>query len=466
MRLSYYSEGLHPENIRPPLDIGFSISLLNGNNDVNIEFIDTKLKEYSDEDLVKFADVKDIDIVFIKCQTPVVERAKDISKEFKNKTKVQNVILFGQHPTISPETFLYDNSYVDFCIKGEPETVIPELVNKIDKLDDMDKIDGVCYYDDSTGEIVDNGFNKIDDFKSLPQPDHSHFLNKGYSDVLPMRTNFRKKYGYVITSRGCPFNCVYCSPTLRVTYGKDMRYRDPIEIVDEIEDLYEQGVNVVVFKDDLFTFSEDHVISICKEIIDRDIDISWFAQTRSDCLNEKMLYYMRKSGCKTLGIGVESGSEEILKRLDKDETKDDARKAFDLAKKYDIEVVGYFLLNNPGETKEDALKTIKFCDELDPDMIQVAFLTPYPGSPVYEEICKNDDIEYEKFLHYNDLPYNCSDISDEQLFELQNFFYKRFYLSFGFMKKFILRSIRTLPFSIFENFRIVKMGLKFLYKKI
>lgn len=462
LRTSYYGDDSHPENVRAPLDIGYCISILEEKG-FETDFIDMKAEEISVDNIIDQVVEKGFNTVFVQVETPCVRMSKELAEKIKKRAENIDIVFFGQHPSVSPETFLYEGSPIDFCIRGEPEAVVGELKEKMKLNKGFEDLEGVSYFSDGNVKLTKTV--KVENLDGLPFPKHSLFLNDSYGDVLPLGVNHRKtKFGYILSSRGCPFDCVYCSPTLRVTYGKRMRSRSAESVVDEIEMLVEKGVNVICFKDDMFTFSEKHVESICDEIIERGVDVNWFVQTRPDCISEKVFHKMREAGCKTVSFGVESGSPRILDLLKKGDEKEDVREAFRLAKQAGLNTVGYFMLGNPTENLEEMKKTLRFAKELKPDMIQVAFFTPYPGSEAYEEYRSSIGKDFGEYHHYNKITYNPSDVDDKTLMKFQKRFYISYFLSVGFLANFLKRKIRN-GFDLSLELFYFKKGLKFLFSK-
>jgi len=144
-------------------------------------------------------------------------------------------------------------------------------------------------------------------------------------------------------------------------------------------------------------------------------------------MDEELALNMRAAGCRAVTMGIESGDERILMLLKKGETKEQMRKAVTALKKAGLVTTLFFMLGNPTESDEDIKATYEFMRELAPFMIQVAFFTPYPGSAYYDET--RPDTDFSRLSHYNDLPYNASNVSDEKLLEWQKRFYRSHYLS-------------------------------------
>jgi len=450
----------HPENVRAPLDIGYSASLLESKGHKTY-FIDMKAQFYSLEDIKSKVDRWQPDLVLIKSQTPSFNLTLNLAKTLKEGSHEVDVGVFGQHATIMPSSFLSSNSSIDYCLLGEPEATVVDLVEAVASGEPLKSISRLVLGREEERQGKEMGV--VADLDQLPRPKHEWFLDDCYHDYLPLSVKDKKKYGYVLSSRGCPYDCFYCSPTLRVSYGSRFRTRSPPQVVDEMEYLQDQGVNVIVFKDDLLTFSKQHTLALCREIRQRDLDVKWFAQTRADSLDRDIMLSMKCAGCETVGIGVESGSSRILNLLNKKESKKDIRRVFKLAKKHNIKTVGFFMVGSPTERGQELLETLKFCKELQPDMIQVAFFTPYPGSQAYEQYLADREVSFSDYSHYNQLIYNPSRVADDALRKFQKKFYWHYLSSPGFLLNFSRQKIRSLLFNLKLDTSFLKKAVKFLY---
>jgi radical SAM superfamily enzyme YgiQ (UPF0313 family) len=304
----------------------------------------------------------------------------------------------------------------------------------------------------------------IKNLDKLPFPKHDWFLNGRYLAFYPIKILKRIRWGFVESSRGCPYKCIFCSPTLRISFGKRYRVRSAENVVDEIEYLVSRGVNVIKFVDDEFTLDRERIEKLCDEIIKRKIKIKWIAQGRVGNLDRKIIKKMKMAGCSTLCFGVESGSDRILKLLKKDQTTEQIKKIFKLCKEYGILTVAYFLIGCPTETKEEILQTYKLCKEINPIMIQVAFFTPYPGSPYYEKINSNERPSFDKFSHYNAIACNLSNVNSRELLKMQKRFYTRWLLDFRFLFNYLRIITPLLLLNFKDYFRFYWKSLNFLLR--
>ncbi len=236
------------------------------------------------------------------------------------------------------------------------------------------RVDNLIYRKD--GNII-SGERTISrkDFQ-IPIPRHELFPISKYR--LP--TAQRKPISTVLTTFGCPFKCRFC---IGSTVGYKRRATE--NVIEELEHISSLGIKEVLFADFTFTADKKHVMEICNQMVGKQIDITWSCNAHSRNLDEEMLLMMKRAGCHTVQIGVESGSEEILKKYLKSTTRETVIRAFNLCKKLKIKALGYFIIGLPGEDKNSVLQTIKFAKELAPDFASFAIATPDIGTPLWEE---------------------------------------------------------------------------------
>ena len=210
----------------------------------------------------------------------------------------------------------------------------------------------------------------------------------------------------MITSRGCPFNCGYCDQSV---FGRKWRCHSPEYVISEISYLKKQyGIDFISFEDDNFLLSKQRTIEICRGMIGKSLNIEWSCLGRVNEVDDEVLSLMRQAGCKTVYIGIESGSERILKLINKRLSIDEYRKGIKLIKKYGINVTGSFILGVPSETKEDIDRTIDLALSLPLDGISFFTYTPYPKTPLRELAFKHGKIsdEWKNYSgHPSSLPF-------------------------------------------------------------
>jgi radical SAM superfamily enzyme YgiQ (UPF0313 family) len=451
----------HPQQVTPSLSVCYSAAILEKKGH-ETTLIDTFTDRYTKEKIIKEVTFTKPDVVIMDVNTSTSNLALKVAKSIKNRTDIP-ILLIGQHPTAKPETFLFENSPVDLCIREEPENTLEVLFDNFEKeIGQLVEIRGISFFDNKRKKIVSTKRREtIRDLDSLPFPKHELYMDKRYTFYFPMMIKEKMRIGFMITSRGCPYSCIFCSPALRVSYGKEYRERTEKNIVDEIEFLISKfKVNAIYFQDDNFTYDKKRVEKICDEIIKRKVDITWSAQGRVDQISKGMVKKMKKAGCSSLSFGIESGSERILKILKKGITKNQVKKAFKILKEEGILTHGDFLIGNPTETYSEMEKTLEFAKELNPDILQVCIFTPYPGSSAFKMV--KEDIPFEKFTHYNDVSINLSKVPTDEIKKFHRKFYREYYLSLMFILNYLKWRLPYAIRNIDSEIRLIKSAIKFL----
>jgi len=331
------------------------------------------------EDHVAWKKVKSIikifkpDIVGITMLTGYYGAALRVAKLVKDTDPEIPVVVGGQHPTILPEETIQEN-IIDVVVRGEGEYTMLDLVNTIDKGKDLDGVHGVTYkVKGITHHNPSRPLIKNLDLISFPARDLI-FDNEKYSP---------DSFGFIITSRGCPFRCIYCSSAK--IWGRTVRYRSPENVIAEIKEVKQKfGTNLFRFNDDSLTLNKDRAFKICELIVKEKLDIEWYCDTRVDLLSRDLLTQMKKAGCIRINLGIESGDPAILKFIKKGITLEQARLALRMAREAGIPTLAYFMIGFPGEGTQEIRNTITFVKDTKPDSVCWSIVTPYPGTELYE----------------------------------------------------------------------------------
>jgi len=308
-------------------------------------------------------------IVGITMLTGTYKSAENIARICKEINKDTIVIVGGTHPTVLPEEVII-SPYYDYVIRGEGEFSFLELANGTDPA----KVNGVTYRGDD-GRIQNNPDRDfIENIDALPLPGRDLYLNPS--------SNF--DYGYILTGRGCPFDCTFCAS--KKIWKQTVRYRSPEKIFNELQEVYKKyGTRFFYFIDDTFTLNKSRAKKICSLIIENNLKIEWICDTRVDTLDFEILELMKNSGCIRIKLGIETGSTSILKSINKKITKRQILDIIAMIKKVGIEITAYIMIGFPDETNEDVKETIKFAEQIDVAYYSVSILAPYPGTEIYEQ---------------------------------------------------------------------------------
>lgn len=332
-------------------------------------------------------------IVGIHIKTSSYTSARNVAKLIKEHDHSIVTVVGGPHATILPVETARDR-YFDFVIKGEGEKTLLELVNAIETQRPFKDIRGLTFLQDS--KIVNNHQPPlIDDLDQIP------FIER--HDLVDREEYPPHGLGLIFTARGCPYECTYCAS--RKTWGRKVRFRSARNVFEEVKEVYHR-YNCRYFKirDDTFTLNKKRTHEICDLIIQEGLDISWHCDTRADCIDESLVKKMKQAGCDDVSVGIESGSDRILKLIKKGETREQLQEAVTVLKKYGIKVKLFIMIGFPTETEKEMQNTVKFAKQLQPHNITISILTPYPGTELYygstmEREVRDGNLHWDAFFH-------------------------------------------------------------------
>ncbi len=291
------------------------------------------------------------------------------------------IIVFGGYHVNHYYDDILKNEAVDFCILGEGEVSLWELVECLNHGGDLSKVQGIVWKEDGQiKETVVRSFRqRLDNMPVLP---YEKVMINNYK---PWCFKRRKNNAFmtVVTSKGCPMQCIFCD--IGKTEGKRFRCMSALRVLEEIEHLYYNlGINQIEFLDALFTTKSNRIREICRMIIERKIDIEWACSSSILHSNDiEMLELMKMSGCKAIFYGVESGNAQMLKEIKK-VTIDTVKRVVSLTKSVGIQAHTSFILGLPGETKDRMQETVEFAKELAPSSVSFSVAIPYKGTKLFE----------------------------------------------------------------------------------
>jgi anaerobic magnesium-protoporphyrin IX monomethyl ester cyclase len=394
-------------SVFPPLDVAYVAALLETQHDVRIiDAANEGWKDLEEMDGTKYRqglENKEIAARIRQWSPDVVGIAIPFSGWWKSAHEVASVVksidkdiitvLTGLHPSARPaECLAHPN--IDFAVIGEPEKTVFELACVVEQgnVKGFKKVKGIAF--NRNGEmIITPPRPEIHDIDSLPFPARHLLPMDTYFAAVkenPLRGEIRKRWATMITSRGCPHNCVFCS--IHVVMGKKWRSRSPENVVDELEQLVRTyRVKQIDFNDDNMTLNKKRMETICDLIVQRGLDIEWYTPNgvRADTLDENLLTRMRASGCKKLRIAPESGVQRVVDQIIKKNLNlKEVEKAVVLCKKVGIKVGCFFVIGLIGETKEDIKETINYAyklRQLGADSFIFSIATPLYGTELYEQ---------------------------------------------------------------------------------
>lgn len=383
-------------------------------------------------------------VVGISAMTPVLQGAVTLAEKIKETFagKVR-VALGGPHISADPD-FIRRFPEFDFGVGGEGEKTFTNLVKKLMK----DKpVKGIF-----AGEAVQN----IDD---IPWPAR-HLVNlKRYL-----------KRASLMAGRGCPFNCYYCS---RPAVSKLIRYRDPKDVVAEMEWLYRFCEGDYLFQDDTFTIKREHTLAFCEEILKGKKKFHWAAYTRIDLVDEPLLKMMSRAGCHSLTFGIESGNEKIRNQVVKKKFSNSRiKEVIKQCLRWGIDTDGFFMLGHPGETEKEVEDTLNFILENDFNIVGVSIATPFPGSELWQYAVADKIMNFDLLDRFarGELGqgyagvypvYHPQNLSLPWLYQKRREVMRRFYLRPTYIVKRLLKdfsSFRQLKTDLIEGINILWRG--------
>lgn len=392
-----------------------------------VKIVDTVTMGYDLEDVK--AEIKrfDPELLGATSVTPTIYSTYEIAKIAKELNSDCITVVGGPHPTFAAKRIVEECPYIDVAVRGEGEETLKELVST----KELDDIKGITY---RKGDRIVENKNRpfIQDLDSLPFPAY-HLLPMDKYELGGF------KYATMMTSRGCPFNCIFCSSS--GICGKAWRGNSPDRVLEQIKLLVsEHGISEIEMLDDTFLFDNKRARNICDLIIEEGLDVSWSCSSRVDTITKPLAEKLKEAGCHTIYMGIESGSQKILNRLRKGVSIEQIKKAVKIVKEAGLDVFGSFVLGVPGETKRLMEKTVDFAKKLRLTFAQFTLLTPYPGTEAYE-IAERDDL----FLTKDWSQYTTLDpvmkISKMTAEEIKGFLTKA-YLSFYLRPSYIWDSIK------------------------
>lgn len=427
-----YARNSHPVGFRPPYILKYIEALLKREDICFVDIEDYRVSNFSYKDALRRIDKQPPHVIVISISALNANTSLEFCRKVKENKKNIFIIGVGQDVTARIEEYKKMRELFDVALAGEAEAEVSSIIKDIAA--------GACpqslknTYKDSSEVIT------VPNLDSLPPLVYSRDLLKKYYLAYPLKIAKRLVWGHILSSRGCPHGCVFCSQVMRESYGTVTRLRPAKSVVDEMEQLIKTGANIISFDDDNFTADSGHVEMICREIKIRKFKVKWIVHARVDEVSAPLLKEMKAAGCVLIRFGVESGSEKVLKALGK--TKDTklwlkkAGESVKEAKSLGMAVACLFIVGSPFETKEEVCQSMRLARELSPDIIQVAYFTVYSGSKIYKALHKQHENNFlPASYHYGIPSVNLSSMSSKDLREVQARFYRNFLIRPVFLAK-------------------------------
>lgn len=365
----------------PPLGIAWLAAVLRQAGYHDVFLIDSMAGRYSNQDIVELLKKQGPDVIGISFGTQIRFSAFDLARLIKEDFPQVLLVAGGPHPTLAAQDTLKNIPEIDIVVRGEGEVSFLNLVRAIDENRNLAEVRGVSFRDQKGNVIHNLPELPIQDLDKLPLPARDLLPMEKYEQTTVLS---RKRATSILSSRGCPYHCVYCSTSEQ--WGHFIRHRSAKNVVDEIESLLKTYpfLESIRFFDDVFTMDKKRVIDICQEILRRKLNFTWECEARVNTIDEEIVREMKKAGCEFIDLGIESGSNRILKNIKKNITVEQAIEAVKTTKKAGIGLKVFFMHGLPGETYEDIKKTVFLSrylfHELGVEGTTQGITTIYPGT--------------------------------------------------------------------------------------
>jgi len=324
----------------------------------------------------------------LSCTTASVENAAEIARAVKEKSPETLVLAGGPHVTALPEETFRRFPEIDFGIVGEGEAALLDLIEALEGGRNLSRVESAVYREGEAIRI--NPRRKfIEDLDTLPFPAFDLLPEFPRDYHAPFLNYLKGPAASLISSRGCPQACTFCD---RSVFGNRYRYFSEDYLWEMISSLRRQyGIRHLVFTDDQFAAFRPRLVRLCEKMVSGNLEIRWNCDARVDSVDRDLLRLMKRAGCWMISYGIESGSQKILDRIRKEITLEQVEQTVRWTKEAGIRAKGLFMIGYPEETEETLGQTLNFIRRSRLDEMNLSFLTPYPGTEIYQEVRGSKD---------------------------------------------------------------------------
>ena len=448
-------------DVSPPLGVAYIASSLRKHN-INVEILDANALGYTTKQTIEEIKKRKADIIGLTSTTITVPVMNEIVDNIKTKENL--TVAGGVHVSSLPEDTLKKNKNIDIIVISEGEETMLDIVHEFNNNKKWNSIPGIAYR--SNKKIIRTKERElIKDIDSLPFPARDLLPMDKYRPGPIMYLGIKGEYfGTLLTTRGCTAKCVYCSSA---HFWKCLRMRSAKNVIEELRFLKKKyGIKQFMIVDDNFTASKKRLLEICSEL--KKMKLSWFCFSRVSNVDREMLHTMKKAGCFLIFYGIESGNQEVLNKINKNITLEQAEKAVKLTKKEGIIVNCSFMLGLPYDTKETMQQTLDFAKKINPHIAEFYITTPFPGTKLNEIAIKHGWIKQNNndWSNYSVHRQNVLKTSEFDPKEVEAFV-KKCYQQYYLRPRFLLLSIKkvvTWPKAIVIYYNCLKIFLNLIIK--
>lgn len=438
--------------IYPPIGMAYLAAKLESLN-IKVSIIDYVVGDFTPDTLRQKLIEEAPDLIGINCLSFNTGPSFEIARIAKAAFPQVPVVFGGHHPSADPVGTI-SNQEVDFAVIGEGEETLAELALAIKNGGaGFEAIDGLAFKDQSGRIVTNKPRNFIEDLDALPYPAY-HLLDlEKYFKFTDMHgiVKRRDRFMPILTSRGCPYGCIYCSKV----FGYKFRSRSPEHVFNEILLLYQKyNVREIHIEDDTFNIDLKRAKEILDLIINNRLDISiqFSSGLRSDLVDEELMTKIKKAGTFMVAFGIETASPRMMKSINKNLDLKKVEYAVDLAVSKGMWTWGYFLLGLPDETREEMEETISYACSSRLHVASFSTPIPYPGTKLFESLGEKKEEMLKMFyakelLHFGHPIARLSRVPDDELEKLRSVAKKRFYgIKRIFRIAMLIRSVRDIRY--------------------
>ena len=426
MRILFINPAGFGTNEYPPLGLLYLASVAK-RNEHEVDFFDEGIDK-SESNVIEYVKKQKPEIVAFSLYTVNLIDSYRIIKKISKLNPRPTIITGGPHATALPEKTLQECPEIDYLIYGEGENTFIELLEALEEEKEVKNIKGIYYH--NNGIIMHTEPRPyIKDLDSLPFPSYDVIQKYHYPMDMVVKG---KKVATVITSRGCPYHCAFCN---KAVFGDEYRRRSPKNVVSEIKELINKGIDEIYFVDDLFAFNKKWLSDFYKELDKEKIRIPWKCLGRVGALDHNDFKAMKEHGCYVIELGIESGNNEILKDIHKKITIEEAERTVKEAKKAGLAVHTFWILGHRLDTEETIKQTIDTAKRFNSDFVSFFVLVPFPGTEVYRFIPEELRCRWERigYYHKDTLPISICKVSPQRLLELEEEAFWHYFLRFRYI---------------------------------
>lgn len=449
-------------SILPPLGLCYIAGALRDSGH-EVSMIDASALGMANDKAVEEALKWGAKYVGVTATTDTIFLAAAIADMVKTRGKGVTILIGGPHVTAVPEKTFEMFPLFDAGVIGEGEDTARELIEALESGRDLSTVRGIVF---RAGKSVKTTARRefINDLDLLPYPAWDLLADLGRT-YHPAVINYKRLPSTsLVTSRGCPGSCAFCDTKV---FGSRYRIHSAQNVLDTIKLLKDRyGIRDICFYDDVFTVFKKRLEDICAGLKDDQYAVSWSCQARVNTVNYDMMKMMKDSGCWKISFGIESGSDDILKLMNKHTVVKQAELAVREAKRAGLEVEGYFIIGFFGETKETLRLTRDLIVSMPLDTALLSFFLPFPGSPAYSHVKEYGDFTEDwKNMNVFDKPqFIPRGLTARDMVDAQNDIYRSFYFRPRMFAKYAMRMASN-PAYAANLFRSSLSLAGFLFKK-